>query len=296
MLVRFEKADTLIQDADQHLEDLETCKRDIETARQQIELLRPVGERHQAVEVARDALKEVQYVRDFLRGYFAHVLTKQGNARLGEIQEDFTKSEAKAEGFRLQKAQAEQRRDDAISALAGSPEAGQLDTLDAQERETNTAAQQKNAARFKYDGLLKVVGLRDSVANEAQFRAMRSRIESKRATAKGAFEDAIRKQAEFQTQAGQKREEARSKRGQIAQLENTRSRFRGEQSSIRDALSRGTGIPVASLPFAGELIEVKKERSDWRESLELLLGGFGRSLLVEERHYRDVVRYHGEMV
>ncbi len=291
MLVRFEKADTLIQDADQHLEDLETCKRDIETARQQIELLRPVGERHQALEVARGALKEVQYVRDFLRGYFAQVLTKQGNARLGEIQEDFTKSEVKAESIRAQKAQAEQRRDDAISALAGSPEAAQLDTLDAQEREANTAAQHKNSARFKYDGLLKVVGLRDPVANDAQFRAMRSRIESKRATAKGAFEDAIRKQAEFQTQAGQKREEARSKRSQIAQLENTRSRFRGEQSSIRDALSRGTAIPVASLPFAGELIEVKKERSDWRESLELLLGGFGRSLLVEERHYRDVVRY-----
>lgn len=291
MLVRFEKADMLIQDADQHLEDLETCKRDIETARQQIELLRPVGERHQALEVARAALKEVQYARDGLRGYFAQVLTKQGNARLVEIHEDFEKSEAKAESIRLMKSQAEERRDQAISALAGSPEAGQLDALDAQEREANAAAQQKNTARFKYDGLLKIVGLRDPVANEAQFRAMRSRIESKRATAKGAFEEAIRKQAEFSTQAGQKREEARSKRGQIAQLQNSRSRFRGEQPAIRDALCRATGIPVASLPFAGELIEVKKDRADWRESLELLLGGFGRSMLVEDRHFRDVVRY-----
>jgi uncharacterized protein YPO0396 len=291
MLVRFDKADTLIEEADRHLDDLETCKRDIDTAQRQIELLQPVKEKSEALDAARTAARDVQAVRDGLRYYLAHVFTKQGAARVGKIEEELTTNAAAKEAAKLKKEGAEKDRDDAVAALAGLPEAAQLERLDAQEREANKAAQTRKSGRLRYDGLLKQAGLAEPVTNEAQFKSMRSRIDQRLHTTRGNFEEAIRQEAEHRRQAEVKRAEGQEKEKEIKQVEKSRSRIRGDVAGIRDRVCRETGIPASSLPFAGELIEVKAEHADWRQTLELLLGGFGRSMVVEEKHYRDVVRF-----
>ncbi len=291
MLVRFEKADDLIAAADQHLNDLERCKHDIETAELQIEMLKPVNVAHQKLEAAKAAKDEIQYLRDNYKSHLAHIFTKQATARIAEIEGAVKQVDVQASVLMDARAKAEARRDQAIAALAGMPEAAQLNELARQESDLNREINTKKAARFEYDKKLKACGLYETVSTEAQFNAMRNRIESKRKAAKGAYADAIGQIQTHRNEAKQLREEAKAKLEQIKQIENTRSRVRGEAAAMRDAISRETNIPASSLPFAGELIEVRKEHAEWRESLELLLGGFGRSMLIEDRYFKDVMRY-----
>lgn len=60
---------------------------------------------------------------------------------------------------------------------------------------------------------------------------------------------------------------------------------------LRDRIIAALNLPSDALPFAGELMEVKTEHSNWRPAIERVLGGFARSLLVEERYFSAVSEY-----
>ena len=61
--------------------------------------------------------------------------------------------------------------------------------------------------------------------------------------------------------------------------------------SIRADLSSALGLDAGSLPFAGELIEVRQEERAWEGAAERLLHGFALSLLVPDEHYTAVASW-----
>ncbi len=60
---------------------------------------------------------------------------------------------------------------------------------------------------------------------------------------------------------------------------------------LRDQIVAALNLPEDSLPFIGELIEVRKEAADWHGAIERLLRGFALSILVSEDLYRKVSDY-----
>ena len=50
-------------------------------------------------------------------------------------------------------------------------------------------------------------------------------------------------------------------------------------------IARAIGIPESSLPFAGELIEIKPDELEWQGAIERVLRGFALSILVDEHQY-----------
>ncbi|HSI49164.1 MAG TPA: SbcC/MukB-like Walker B domain-containing protein [Ideonella sp.] len=57
---------------------------------------------------------------------------------------------------------------------------------------------------------------------------------------------------------------------------------------IRQAIAADLGIDEAKLPFVGELLEVKSDAADWQGAIERVMGGFARSILVDDRYYGAV--------
>jgi uncharacterized protein YPO0396 len=78
---------------------------------------------------------------------------------------------------------------------------------------------------------------------------------------------------------------------EIASLKKRRSNIPGNMLGVRDALCRALKLDAESLPFAGELIEVRKEDSDWEGAAERLLHGFALSLLVSDQDYGAVAEW-----
>lgn len=83
-------------------------------------------------------------------------------------------------------------------------------------------------------------------------------------------------------------------RVEIAAMEKHPSNIPARLLGIRERLANALNIAEDKLPFAGELIEVKEEDSEWRGAIERVLGGFARSLLVADKHYPAVSSYLNE--
>ena len=75
---------------------------------------------------------------------------------------------------------------------------------------------------------------------------------------------------------------------EVKALERQRSNIDGRLVNLRQSMAMELGIAEEKLPFVGELLEVKAEEAGWQGAIERVLGGFARSILVDERHYSAV--------
>jgi uncharacterized protein YPO0396 len=78
---------------------------------------------------------------------------------------------------------------------------------------------------------------------------------------------------------------------EIASLKKRKSNIDSRMLSLREALCAELSIAESELPFAGELIQVRKEESAWEGAIERVLHGFGLSLLVADGYYAAVSAY-----
>ena len=71
-------------------------------------------------------------------------------------------------------------------------------------------------------------------------------------------------------------------------LAKRRSNLDTDLLHARELVCAAAGLAEETLPFAGELIEVLPEHTEWSGAIERVLGGFGRTLLVPDEVYPRV--------
>lgn len=81
---------------------------------------------------------------------------------------------------------------------------------------------------------------------------------------------------------------------EVKALERQKSNLPARLVDLRERMARDLSIPEEKLPFVGELVEVRAEESVWRGAIERVLGGFARSILVDDKHYSAVSAYLNE--
>ena len=104
-------------------------------------------------------------------------------------------------------------------------------------------------------------------------RAEWAGIEKRRTDAEHAFADAMK---------------------ELASLKQQHSNINADMLTLRSVIAASIGVSESTLPFVGELVEVKKEDSPWQGAVERVLRGFALSLLVEEKHYPALSKYVNE--
>lgn len=77
-------------------------------------------------------------------------------------------------------------------------------------------------------------------------------------------------------------------RAEIDALKRNPSNIPAPIQAMRARLCSELGWSENSLPFVGELLQVKNEHAAWRGAIERVLHGFALSLLVDERQYAEV--------
>lgn len=65
--------------------------------------------------------------------------------------------------------------------------------------------------------------------------------------------------------------------------------------NVREQMAEVLEINETEIPFAGELLKVNEREKDWEGALERLLKGFGVSMLVPDRHYKQISQYINEL-
>jgi uncharacterized protein YPO0396 len=81
---------------------------------------------------------------------------------------------------------------------------------------------------------------------------------------------------------------------EVKVLERQKSNLPARLVDLRERMARDLSIPEEKLPFVGELVEVRLDATEWRGAIERVLGGFARSILVDDKHYSAVSAYLNE--
>ena len=82
-----------------------------------------------------------------------------------------------------------------------------------------------------------------------------------------------------------------SETSELESLRKRRNNLPTHFIEVRDSICVSLSVAPEDLPFAAEMIAVKPEDVDWEASIELVLGGFARTLLVPDDLYHDVSRH-----
>ncbi|MGP1594365.1 MAG: ATP-binding protein [Treponema sp.] len=87
------------------------------------------------------------------------------------------------------------------------------------------------------------------------------------------------------------RGEAERLTAELASLSRRSSNIPAHTIRIREELCTGIGVSAAQLPFAGELLRVRKDASEWEKAIEKVLHHFALCILVPPELYLTVNRY-----
>jgi len=149
----------------------------------------------------------------------------------------------------------------------------------------------KQETNRRYHEALHAVGISHTVADSDGFAAVRKQI------------GPLQKRLELQVHDCSERRDAlvgnradisrklREDEEELRAISQRRSNLPEHFAWLRRRLCEDLRIAEKDLPFAAELIAVNPKERDWESSIEMVLRGFGLSLLVSSRYYQHVSDY-----
>ena len=288
MLEPFE-VDTRIKDLIAHFDDLSRAHAAVLKAKQQVALLTPLVadcDRHAELLASSDVLRAC---REALKPHFAALKLALIDERLQTLAETFASESAKvARLSALKSEQQSQERALRLSiAQSGGDRIAQIgDEID--RKQIETGRRKVNAAR--YDELRKQLGLMQVSSVEDLLMQQQTCVQ-KREVEKDLGASLQNEWLEASTSFARSNDEHQALNTEITSLKGRRSNIDTQQIAIRAALCQALGCAEASMPFAGELIEVRDSERDWEGAIERLMHNFGLSLLVPEAQYAKVAEW-----
>jgi uncharacterized protein YPO0396 len=78
---------------------------------------------------------------------------------------------------------------------------------------------------------------------------------------------------------------------EVRAMERQRSNIPARLLDLRSRIAQALGLAEERLPFAGELLQVRADQAPWQGAIERVLGGFARSMLVDEKNYAAVTAW-----
>lgn len=278
-----------IKDLIAHFDDLSRAHAAVLMAKQQVAALTPLVadcDRHASL-LANTELHRA--CREALRPHFAAQKLALIDERLSTLADNLASEAAKVGKLELLKAeqQGEERKIRLSIAQSSGDRIGQLGEVIAR-RQTEATRRKGMAARYdelrKQLGLLQVGSMEDLLTQQQTCVRLRE-VEKDRDA--GLQNELVEKIADLR--AGKNEHDALGV--DIDSLKGRRSNIDTAQIAIRAALCTALDLDESSMPFAGELIEVRDSERDWEPAIERLMHGFGLSLLVPEPLYAQVAEW-----
>lgn len=152
-------------------------------------------------------------------------------------------------------------------------------------------AETKQKTRIGFESLLQRAELHATVASADQLVSLQTDARDEMLATQTKRTEAQRAIAGLQYEIGQLKQRIVDDREELTSLEARKGNMPRELVFLRDEICRELKIPSKELPFAAELVAVIPEYREWEASIEQVLSGFARDLLVKDRFYAKVSGY-----
>jgi uncharacterized protein YPO0396 len=272
-----------------HFDDLNRAHEAVLKAKRQVALLTPLvadGERH-ALLVAQT--EELRACREALKSYFAGLKLDLLDKRITLLAEDWQRQNQQVERLETERA-AQRLQENGLRRSMADSGGDRLEQLGADISAQHKAIERRREKSGRYNTLCRQLGLL-SMGSAADFLAQRQSLAGMKTTLQdqeAALQNEQTEQSVALRQGKQAHDELAS---EINSLKARRSNIPATQIALRSALCKALKLPEKSLPFAGELLQVRDDERDWEGAAERLLHNFGLSLLVPDAHYAAVCEW-----
>lgn len=278
-----------VRDIIGHFDDLTKAHDAVKRAREQLDALEPIVQTAAKYDATLEERACLERERGAVRLFIAELRSELLGAELARLE-----SEGSALWRQQDAAEAEQQtlgrqRDSLIEerAKAGGDRIGELERLAQLAR---SEADARRRTRTLFDDAVASAGL-DPVVRAEQFVTLSELVGAERPRLVTEKRDLDAQTAEAiggEKGLGRKCDAITD---ELTSLTQRTSNLPVEQVEVRASLCADLGLAPEDLPYAGELLDVREEHSDWRGAAERVLRGFALSLLVPTQHYDAVASW-----
>lgn len=272
--------------------ELNEAHQEVVAARKQIQTLAPAREEHMELERGnneRNGLQAIQTATDQYREYRRKVLVDE---RIAELEVD--KEASRQELQRL--SQIADNEFKKLTDLQRQKLNMGADVLVRLEEEIKVAEAEKPVRMHKREQAAEACNVLGWVVPDSlvwfvqRVEAAKQRLLKARDLKKEIEE----RKDQLKDNHRQASEEFAKTVAEVNALERQKSNLPARLVDLRERMARDLSIPEEKLPFVGELVEVRSDSAEWRGAIERVLGGFARSILVDDKHYAAVSTYLNE--
>lgn len=269
-----------------HFEDLQRAHEAVVKARRQIGLLLPLVADCNERETLVTRVGELRTCRDLLRAWFSSRKLELIETRLTDLATELEKLALAAVAADERRGILQIRRDDLKRDIAQNG-GDRIERINREIVEKQAEKERRERRAKQYDELALAAGLRAApnadmfVENWLAVKTGLEELESHQAEKQNSRADAEYGFRILREQHDEMEAELRSLRERLSNIPR-------QMLDLRWRLCSNLGLGEESLPFTGELIQVRPEQRDWEGAIERLLHGFGLSVLVPDNHYTRV--------
>lgn len=270
-------------------DNLDRAHTTVVEARRKVDMLLPIetlGERLRD-EGARKT--ELEGARTALAGFFAGLKAEKLARLIEEKEQEKSKAERQASALagdveRLRRA--ERGLDQAIEDSGGS----RLKDLEKEVAAWELLRDARRGEKGRLDEAVAALGLRP-VRSSEDFRRVGKEAEAAQAETKAAREASEAEAVGLAVRYSAATATVDQIDAEVSSLRQRQNNLPARSLEIRRGIGSALGIDESEIPFAGELLQVRAEASEWEGASERLLHNFALSLLVPDAHYAAVSAY-----
>lgn len=273
-----------------HFSELSETHRMLVRVRQQDELLRPIAEAGERYHAKLEDLLKSKKRLDAAALYFA----SETNSLLTPLCDKWQQQILFLVGDigRLEKMQNDLRLAIArimveIESLGGD----RVRQLPALIEQAERIAAVKQSARTRFESQLHAAGIKPQITSPEQFHRTRELIYKQRQKLVAQRDAARERYDAVRYESGSLTRQLSDERNEYEALLKRKSNLPESLIALRDAMCKDLKLAPSDLPFAAELISVASDECQWEASIEQVLHGFARSLLVPNDYYARVAGY-----
>jgi uncharacterized protein YPO0396 len=283
----FEAAEQLVSE----FGELNLAHKSVVTAREQVEALRPAKADYVGWQQLQEQERELKLLRDGLDGYRESLESVLSVQRLDALAIGEAGLEGSLQSL-IEDLNAQTRRQNDLQLEFAQAGGGLIEQWKSEQKRLELERAQCSAKRGRAEAACKALGL--TLPTTAQKYAALASIAQRKGeewdksavdpAEQDARDDLVQQKALALGQLKSATEEAHS-------LRRRRSNIPARLTNFRQELAAALSLSESSLPFAGELIEVKSEEAEWTGAVERVLRGFATDILVDDRNYGAVAAY-----
>jgi uncharacterized protein YPO0396 len=272
-----------------HFDDLNRAHEAVLKAKQQVQLLTPLVDDCDRYAAQTAVAEELRQCREALKSHFAALKIALLDDRLALLAENLSSEKAKVERSEAVKAGQQSRERELRLSIAASG-GDRIARIGDEIARKQTEIERRKANAGRYDELRRLLGLLQ-VADAEDLLAQQQSCAQLQEVATNRADEVQNELTELGVSFQQGRQEREALSAEITSLKARRSNIDGQQIAMRAALCGALALREDTMPFAGELIQVREGERDWEGAVERLLHNFGLSLLVPDAHYAQVAEW-----